>query len=327
MANTEQESAWWSLLQRLGDEDEEELSNRLCGCIEPVELVCVCCGDRRVVTKRCKRRWCPRCAPMISARRLERASQLEARMQWPLFLTLTSPSFAAGHAMRGMSQMKAWWKQWRRTRFWGRCVKGGVSAIEVTQGKRGWHIHIHALLDCEWLAIETPKPRRGESSESVAGKCKRAQAEAAWQWSKIVGTSCVIWVQRAGPGTASEVLKYCLKPATLLECRDRIGEVIRAVDAGRLMCTFGECYGVKFVAPEKEPSECESCKARGSQVPVEAVLRSRDKDKRAAGSIVVKVKRHEERLRIREHATALKLRSGKASVQAMGAHGRLAALL
>jgi len=128
--------------------------------------------------------------------------------------------------------------------------------MEVTNTGNGWHPHVHALIDCEWLAVKTPKPRPRESATSIAAKCKAAAAEFCTVWAKCLRTPVnpSIKVKRCDYDAAKEVLKYAVKPADLINCPDPIGHVIRMMDATRLITTFGTLFGLK-VPDDDEPTK------------------------------------------------------------------------
>lgn len=259
------------LEDRLRKEGREDLADRLKKCAEEFYLDCICCSKQIRVERGCKKRWCPVCAPKVSANRLARAQRVANRFQWPLAVTLTTTNLA--QADDCVARIKDVFAKFRETAFWKKTVAGGIYGVEVTHKGRGFHPHIHCLLDCEWLAIDTPKPSRGMSQRMVASLCKRAQNELAEVWGGYVQQSkASVYVQRAFGIALKETLKYSIKPAELLECKCKASEIIDLIDAGRTMARFGCAHSMskEFVGCDEETEvlrQCDGCGAVNSKMP------------------------------------------------------------
>lgn len=268
------------LEDRLRAEDRADLADHLKRCGEELLLNCVCCSRVYRVERGCKRRWCPVCAPRVSASRLARAQRVAGRFQWPLAVTLTTTNL--DRADNCVARIKEVFADFRQTVFWKKTVAGGIYGVEVTHKGRGFHPHIHCLLDCEWLAIETPKPTRAMSQRQVAALCKRAQNELAEVWGGYVQRSkASVYVQRAFGLSLKETLKYSIKPVELLECRCRASEIIDLIDAGRTMARFGCAHSMskEFVGCDEETEhlkQCDSCGAINSTMPEDICTKSYD---------------------------------------------------
>lgn len=133
----------------------------------------------------------------------------------------------------------------RHRALWKKRVKGGVATVEITNIGNGWHPHMHAVIDCSWLADVTPPWRPAEGRESLLRKCKAAAIEVEVAWSKCLGQpTSSIKIKRAHRDTiAKEVLKYTIKTSDLLASVEPIGDMIRALEKCRLMTTFGSAHG------------------------------------------------------------------------------------
>jgi hypothetical protein len=165
-------------------------------------------------------------------------------MRWPLFVTLTMrntsdlSSGAVRHLRRSFGKL-------RHRKFWKQRVVGGVATLEVTNIGNGWHPHLHAVIDCEWLSNGTRPPGRGSTKVQWEKACQQSATEIERHWSKCLGqeTSSVS-IMRANRRTiAKEVIKYSVKGSDLLECVEPVGEMIRAIDRCRMMTTFGNAHG------------------------------------------------------------------------------------
>lgn len=165
-------------------------------------------------------------------------------MRFPLFVTLTMANVEDldGGAVR---KLRRAFGKLRHKRIWKDRVRGGVACIEVTNIGNGWHPHLHAVIDCRWLAIKTPAPRNGEALSLRRAKYKAAAAEFSEAWAKCLGqTMASVKVKRAeADEICREVVKYSVKGSDLLECVEPIGDLIRCLEMTRLMTTFGTLFG------------------------------------------------------------------------------------
>jgi hypothetical protein len=271
------QAARGALLERLMGEGAEELAARLRLCGQTLDLRCKCCGQKKTVERRCERRWCPVCARKIAAERVARYTYAVARMEWPLFLTLTVVNSL--EAWEGIKRLKSCWGKMRRRKWFLGCqVAGGITAIEITNQGRGWHPHLHSVIDCRWLAVDTPRPMRGDSRERVAEKCRSAKAELDAEWARVtMQPTASTYVKRLPRLDLREVLKYSVDPGTLLGEEGRISELIDAIDKFRMVQPFGSCMGIaaeiaQLAAEDYEAAVCPKC-ASAAWEPVLVVTR------------------------------------------------------
>lgn len=251
---------------RLREEGADDLADKLKGCGMTLVLECSCCHLRKEVEVRCERRWCPVCARKIAAERVARYTFAVARMEWPLFVTLTVANQV--EAWEGIKKLKASWGKMRRTKWFKRCqVVGGITAIEITNRGKGWHPHLHSIIDCRWLAVATPRPQRGDTKAVIKAKCKAAKAELDHEWAKCCQQlTASTYVKRSDRLNLREVLKYCADPGTLLNEHGVISELIRAIDKFRMVQPFGSCMGIsamirELAESEMQPKPCAYCEA------------------------------------------------------------------
>lgn len=234
-------------------------------------LTCTCCGAQKKVETRCKKRWCPVCARQISAQRVGKYAGAVNAMQWPLFVTLTRPNLA-NLCLKDIKAMRSGYRRLRQQAWWKRCVLGGIASVEITNTGKGWHPHIHSILDARWLAVTTPPPKPFETRKVMQAKFKAAGKEVAARWAAALDLpKASIHVKRAYterttpemPGSnqsiAVEVLKYSVKPSDLIKCEEPIGDLLRLMGAARLVSSFGSCYGKNLLEDEEEyhPEPCE----------------------------------------------------------------------
>lgn len=148
-------------------------------------------------------------------------------------------------------------------------VDGGLATVEVTNKGKGWHPHLHILMDCEWLAIDVPKPRPKDSRQVIAEKCRAAHYELSRKWAKQLGQEeAVTWIKRCNLATiSSELLKYALKGSDLADSPDPIAPMLYALAKSRMVSAFGSWHGVPAPIEEKPVVICEDCDARGAWIP------------------------------------------------------------
>lgn len=270
------------LREKLFKEGEDDLGKILQSCGNNMSLTCMACGSKHEVETQCKRRWCPACAPRISAQRLSRMKYGVEKLQWPLFVTLTVPN--AKSAQQCFRKLRASFGKFRRTKFWIHTVTGGMASMEVTNTGEGWHPHLHCLIDCRWLSLDTPQPQRRDPKHVVDEKCKAAQQELSERWAKCIKEPIgIVWVKRTKADAIIEVLKYAVKPGDLVECKEPVGDLIRAMERCRLITTFGGLYGLgaewkKQEKLEKKTKPCPSCQNVGQWIPSEIADRICSRD-------------------------------------------------
>ena len=262
------------LLKRLRDEGEHELASKLAPCGQPVLMSCVTCKHMTKFAAQCKRKWCPSCQRRLAARRSAELDYIVARMRWPLFVTLTM-SNVSDLSLGAVRKLRRSFGKLRHRKLWTRRTRGGIATIEITNVGKGWHPHLHAVIDCRWLAVKSEPPPYSASKEEKKARFKLAAQELERVWAKILGQQTAsVFVKRANKATiAKEVVKYAVKGQDLLDCEGTIGDMLRALDSTRLLTTFGEAHGQKIstiraeakLAGEKEwlefkeqaPSRCD----------------------------------------------------------------------
>ena len=247
------------LLSRLEAEGADDLTEALRKCGLELPLTCRSCGHVHKLQTRCNRKWCPVCARQIAAKRAAKLQAAALTFQWPLFVTLTVENIASDDYTRDfVRDLRRAFGKLRNRKIWKKRVKAGAAAIEITNKGNGWHPHIHALLDCRWLAIETPEPNARMSPEAQAVRFRQAAEELTTVWQKCVKTRTAsqVKVKRADMNAAREVMKYAVKGSDLIDSPDEIAPILRMMDGTRLVTTFGDCYGLKLPEEEREPLTC-----------------------------------------------------------------------
>lgn len=263
------------LLAELEDEGADDLAARLRKCGEEIGINCTACGAHHTVQKRCDLKWCPTCQPLLARRTVERFAPIMPRIQWPLFVTLTTRNYATADGAR---EVRRAFTRLRRHRWWKRAVAGGVAQVEVSNRGKGWHPHVHALCDCRWLSITVPSPRIGATTQQWKEAARRACEEVAAAWSDALGGRRAsvkvrrVWRRDGGDitGAMKEVLKYSVSPDTLDRPVAEIIQCIRALDRTRNLVSWGNLYRRPELTRKKAPLACK-CGAIGTFITDSAV--------------------------------------------------------
>lgn len=247
------------LIARLEAEGADDLASRLEKCGIPIPLVCTGCGEVSAPLSRCDRKWCPSCAPKLAAVTVAKYKVLTGEMNWPLFVTFTTENYEEPD----VRPLRRAWGKLRRLRWFKSRVKGGVAAFECTNNGNGWHWHIHALIDCHWLAVDVIPPPKTAAKSAWVSRGKIAAKEVAEQWELCTGRKSSVHVRRVwkrdgGDVTKAtgEVLKYAVTAESLLQVKGDIAPMLRLLAGTRLVTSFGSCFGKAPKAPSRPPLMC-----------------------------------------------------------------------
>lgn len=225
-----------SVAAKLRAGGERELASRLDRCgAEVGSLRCPDCGLSRPARYTCNLRWCPVCAWRIAAKRAALVSAWARTCRQPKHVVLTGRNSDApeprryGRAFAALRRQRPF--RWKR----------GCRTIETTNEGRGWHVHIHALVDVKWID---------------AGELAR-------RWGRLLDQEfAIVKVKDARLAEyLAELAKYACKPTQLAAWSPEEAVMfVRAMQGVRTFSTFGDLRGFK---PEPKPQcRCPHC---GSQ--------------------------------------------------------------
>ncbi len=203
-------------------------------------LYCGDCGNPKVVKLKCSKRSCIECRRRIYWKLLKGWVELVKEMQHPKFLTVTIrnlPVITRDDVRRIRSQFI----RLLRRKYYTTRIRGGIYVIELTNKGKGWHLHIHALID-------TYNRSKGFLPWE---KLKR-------DWLSITGTSMVVDIKEAvnTRGALEYILKYLVKPPEVYGQEDVYDDVMKGA---RLIQTFGTLYGEKPGRPQLACEKCGCC--------------------------------------------------------------------
>lgn len=210
--------------------------------------VCRCndCARVRRFPNRCDLGYCPECQPRLAWERKESVTWWCREISQPKHVVLTVRNTAdlqPGH----VHEIKAWFSRLRRRKFASNWT-GGFYSLEVTNEGKGWHLHIHALVDAQWINA----------------------SQLAQEWNSVTrGAGHIVKVKDARQHNyLAEVTKYTVKGSQLAAWTpDQISTFITAFDGQRTFGVFGSLYGkrtewrewIDSVRDAKPRCPCGSC--------------------------------------------------------------------
>jgi len=201
------------------DDDAQKLED--CHSRFIIQL-CTGCSVVKKFPNRCDNFFCPECQPTLSRARAKSVEWWTIGLSQPKHVVLTVrniPDLTRGH----VKQLKRWFRN-LRTRKFARGWHGGFYNIECTNEGRGWHLHIHALIQARYID-------KFQLSE---------------QWSQITGKmGRIVDVRDCRKADyLKEVTKYTVKGSQLAAWSpDKIAAFVTAFKGVRTFGVFGELYG------------------------------------------------------------------------------------
>jgi len=214
-----------TIAAKLREIGRSEQAQKLEDCHSTFTVV-QCCGCKKIrrYPNRCDLFYCPECAHHLATERRRQVEWWAERIPQPKHITLTIkniPDLTEGH----VRQFKKFFGQLRRRKFC-RNWKGGFYRIEVTNEKKGWHLHLHALVSARWID----------------------KNELSRQWKSITnGLGYIVAVKDCRSSEyLHEVTKYVAKGHQISQWRPhKIVQFIDALDGLRTFGVFGELFGAR----------------------------------------------------------------------------------
>ena len=184
------------------------------------------------VPSSCSHRLCPHCAARRAAKFFEEHYEGLKRIKNPKLLTVTLKSVRR-LSRKDFKRLTACFGRLRARKLFQWC-QGGIYGSEVTYNPaKGWHPHIHALIDAPYIP----------------------QAEIAAAWKEITGDSMVVDIRQVKRGkkglmkAVEEVVKYPCKLDDFVDDPALVKEYLDAVAGVNLIYGFGSQYRVRQRVP------------------------------------------------------------------------------
>ena len=131
---------------------------------EQISLMCTGCNRVNTFWNRCDLFYCPACQPRLARERLESVEWWAKEIRQPKHVVLTLAN-TRELTKEHVQHLKDSFTRLRRSKFAAGWL-GGLYRVEVTNEGKGWHLHMHALIDSRWidgsgLAVAWHKANRG----------------------------------------------------------------------------------------------------------------------------------------------------------------------
>jgi len=186
--------------------------------------VCCNCNTVRKFPNRCDQGHCPECQPHLAHERKRQVEWWLPTLKQPKHVVLTVrniPDLSRAH----LTQLRSWFTNLRRRKRYQNWT-GGFYSIEVTNEGRGWHLHIHALVEAKYI--------------------DRIQLSLDWN-SVTNGMGRIVKVKDCRRESyLAEVTKYAVKGSQLAAWKPAdIADFIRAFSGARTFGVFGALYGAR----------------------------------------------------------------------------------
>lgn len=211
-----------SIAAKLWECGRTDLSAPLEQC-KTVETFCHClnCHHVHKFWNRCDRFYCPICAPKLAYKRRLHIQWWVDQVKDPKHVVLTARN-KASISKTYVRWFKANWARLRRSKFASDWT-AGLYAYETTNEGRGWHFHMHAVLEAPWIDA----------------------AELARKWAKLVTQDfAIVHVSSlARKDYLQEVVKYTAKGSEIASWKPPdIADWIDALTGSRMFGTFGRLF-------------------------------------------------------------------------------------
>ncbi len=239
-----------TIAAKLREAGRPEIATKLEKChTEYTVAQCSKCHTVKKFPNRCDNFYCPECQPRLSNERRKAVEWWTREIKQAKHVVLTVQN-VPGITKSHVQEFRKWWTRLRRTKF-ARHWHGGFYSLEITNEGRGWHLHLHALINAHWI---------DEGGLSIA-------------WNKATnGLGRIVKVKDARDGKyLKEVTKYAVKGNQLAAwTKEQICEFLDAFTGVRTFGVFGDLYAkrtefaewFKAVRDSKPRCNCGSCDVR-----------------------------------------------------------------
>lgn len=211
-----------TIAAKLREAGREAIATKLEKCHTVFTVAqCTNCHTVQKFPNRCDNYFCPECQPRLANERRKAVEwwALETKQAKHVVLTVQNvPTISKAH----VQEFRKWWNKLRRSKF-ARHWHGGFYSLEVTNEGRGWHLHLHALIEAHWI----------DANGLTAA------------WNKATnGLGRIVKVKDARDGAyLKEVTKYAVKGNQLAAwTKETICEFLDAFTGVRTFGVFGSLY-------------------------------------------------------------------------------------
>jgi hypothetical protein len=214
-----------SIVAKLDESNRQELADKIRGCHTEVSFrQCQGCRATSRFWNRCDVKWCPICAEKLARERRESVEWWTHQIKQPKHVVLTMRNTDT-LTVETVQRFKNAFARLRRRKF-AQNWNGGFYSLEVTNESRGWHLHLHTLIDARWID----------------------GGELARQWAECIGQDIAIVAVKdcRGDSYLKEVTKYAVKGSDFAAWSSPdIIAFVEAFENVRTFGVFGSLYKVR----------------------------------------------------------------------------------
>lgn len=193
------------------------------GCHTRLSIAtCLNCSRTKQFLNRCDRFYCPACQPRLANERRDSVEWWTKLVSQPkhVVLTVRNTDTLTREHVQHLRDSFTRLRRMKATSSW----KGGFYSLEVTNEGSGWHLHLHALVDCRWVDAR----------------------ELSLLWDKATrGRGCIVKVKDVRDRSyLQEVTKYAVKGTDLAKWAPAdVAAFVTAFTGVRTFGVFGTLYG------------------------------------------------------------------------------------
>lgn len=214
-----------TIIKKLLQVDRPALAEPLIRCHTQATIkLCTGCYDPKVFYNRCENFYCPSCAKRLANDRRKSVEWWTAHVTQPKHVVLTARNTETFNAQTVRKFKEAWGKLRRRS--FAKGWRGGFYSLEVTNEGKGWHLHLHALIDANYID----------------------SARLAAVWAECIGQDfAIVKVKDARQGDyLRELCKYIVDGNQLASWTpEQIRDYIEAFKGQRTFGVFGALYKLR----------------------------------------------------------------------------------
>lgn len=188
---------------------------------------CPNCQDSKQLSYQCSNRICPRCNWRIANKRRRLLEKITNGMTGTKHVVVTQRNFSSELRPK-IRECRANLLKLRRRKIFGK-VTGGCASLEITNEKKGWHLHWHILVQASFV------------DEQLLAKT----------WGRLTGQPyAIVKVKPVAEGSyLQEICKYAAKASDLAKWTPaQIAEFASATKRTNMFTVFGQFKKIRKYA-------------------------------------------------------------------------------
>lgn len=204
---------------------------------EFTQVYCGKCGDKHVIIKPCKYRYCPACGHISRWRVRERLHQVFKLMKHDhryrlKMLTLSRQNMPV--LKEAIDELTHSFRKLRQSQLWNQSIAGGLFVLEITGSPGSWHPHLHCFIYSLRIGWQPLRDR----------------------WSKASRGGTAVWIANV---SNDQAIDYVTKYVTKFNSDPESAFIVEKGMKGRRMFQrFGSFHYLKLT-PYLSGKKCDKC--------------------------------------------------------------------